>query len=166
MTNNADTPEPGIPTPDKSSNHRKTRAPLKEIDWDKFEAACRAVARKGEIANMFDVTMPTLKRRAEDHYGVPFKEVYERFTAEARVKLRQIQIDQAKDNPSMSIHLGKHWLGQFDRNTQEIIVKQQVARDTVVLETIKSVLSNEPELLQKVADELDRRLGEEIEGIS
>lgn len=50
----------------------------------------------------------------EDH-----RELYEMGKEEGRASLRRYQFDMAKKNPTMSIWLGKQYLGQQDKQAHE-----------------------------------------------
>ena len=97
----------------------KTGRPRKEIDFAQFEAMCHIQCTEVEIASILGISVDTLERRCEEHYGSTFAEVYEEKRSHGKESLRRKQWHAAENgNITMMIWLGKQWLGQTD--TQKI----------------------------------------------
>ncbi len=93
--------------------------PLKEINWELFEQLCVIQCTQSEIASMLKVHSDTLSDRSKLNYGEDYSSVYKRFSESGKCSLRREQRVLAKKNAAMAIWLGKHWLGQWDKNPNE-----------------------------------------------
>ena len=103
--------------------------PLTNIEREKFEDLLSYQCTKEDIAGFFHVSEKTIARFCQREYQKTFKELAEEYNASGRVSLRRAQYASAMaGNVQMQIFLGKQWLGQSDRITQD--VKQNVALRT------------------------------------
>lgn len=89
--------------------------PKKVIDWNKFEAVCALSATLKEICGVLGVSDTTLEKMVKEKYGKPFEQMLDDLSGPAKVSLRRNQFRMAETNPTMSIWLGKQWLGQTDK---------------------------------------------------
>lgn len=85
------------------------------INKSQFEALCRIMCTKEEIADIFEVDADTLNAWCKKIYGDTFSVVYKKKSAKGKMSLRRYQFEQAKKNPTLAIWLGKQWLGQSDK---------------------------------------------------
>ena len=99
--------------------------PKKEIDRVQFEKLCGIMCTLGEIAGWFDCAEDTIERWCKREYKKGFKEVFDAKSAAGKISLRRYQFELAKKNASMSIWLGKQYLGQRDT-----IVYEDATEDT------------------------------------
>jgi hypothetical protein len=91
--------------------------PKKEIDQDQFEKLCEWQCTQSEICEWFGITDKTLTRWCKETYGVGFSEVFKVKRQKGLISLRRSQFELAKKNATLSIWLGKQYLGQ--RNIKE-----------------------------------------------
>jgi hypothetical protein len=84
--------------------------PRKELDAEAVYKLARLGCTQAEIADVFNVGQATISR----NYGSD----YARAQGEFKTSLRRAQYLRAVKDKSdtMLVHLGKHWLGQGDRN--------------------------------------------------
>jgi hypothetical protein len=112
-------------------------APRKEIDFELFERYCSILCTQVEIADLFGISVDSLSRRVEEHYGATFAETYAKKCADGKMSLRRAQhqtavgrppiiengqviVQGTPPNPTMLIWLGKNHLGQKDKSELEI----------------------------------------------
>jgi hypothetical protein len=88
--------------------------PKKYINQDQFEDMCALQCTKEEICSLLDVTDKTLDRWIKETYGKSksFSEVFATKRQIGFVSLRRAQFQRALKDTTMSIWLGKIWLGQ------------------------------------------------------
>jgi len=95
-------------------------APKKEIDFAEFEKLCSLLCTEDDIANFFKISVDTLNARCKEHYGFTFSDTYKKYSVLGRISLRRAQMAAAeKGNPTMLIWLGKQYLGQRDKLTED-----------------------------------------------
>ena len=84
------------------------------IDLNELEKLCALQCTQVEIAAFFNVSVPTIERRARES---KFREAMERGYAKGRISVRrkQMQLLEAGSN-TMAVWLGKQLLGQKDRH--------------------------------------------------
>lgn len=102
-----------IPEPGKAGR------PQKEIDWGLFEELCGLHCTQIEIANILKIHIDTLRDRSQAHYGDEYSSVYKRYSDVGKLSLRRSQYKMAHTNTSMSIWLGKQFLGQRDHPIED-----------------------------------------------
>ncbi len=91
--------------------------PKVEIDWQKFEFACKLLATKEEICGLLEVSDATLQRNIKEKYDDTFEGVLKKYSGEAKISLRRWQMKKAQDGSvPILIWLGKQHLGQRDKN--------------------------------------------------
>ena len=88
--------------------------PAKEIDKKTFENLCAIQCTKAECCAVLDVTDKVLEKWCKKIYGASFSEVFATKRNVGKVSLRRNQFRLAEKNVSMSIFLGKQYLGQKD----------------------------------------------------
>ena len=86
-----------------------------EIDFDILEELCSIQCTNEEIVSVLKVSIDTVRRRVKENFGITFAVYYKQFSSKGLISLRRTQFHQAEDNVSMSIHLGKQYLGQSDK---------------------------------------------------
>lgn len=97
----------------------------KEIDLRQVIYWIGLQATAKEIAGSFRVSTHTLDLRLKENFGMNFTQLKEELGhgADGKLRLRQMQFELARTNPSMAIWLGKQWLNQKDTIHQETTVK-------------------------------------------
>jgi len=122
--------------------------PQKEINWDEFEQMCAWHCTQYEIASFLKMHPDTLRDHAIEHYQEDFSSLYKRYEACGKCSLKRSQYKMADTNPTMSIWLGKQYLGQRETPLENII-SEQIAKP---FEAIMSLLTNLQSSTRKDAD--------------
>lgn len=94
--------------------------PRIEIDKKQFESACEIQCTEEEIASLFDCSVDTIERWCKREYNSSFAEVFKSKSSKGKMSLRRAQFRLAENNATMAIWLGKQYLNQTDKITQEI----------------------------------------------
>lgn len=97
-----------------------TGRPNKEINWEQFEQLCALQCTQSEIASMFKIHPNTLSDRVAEHYGEDYSTTYNMYSDCGKCSHRRNQFVLSKRNASLSIWLGKIWLGQRDSDINEV----------------------------------------------
>lgn len=106
--------------PSFSTQVNKGGRPRKEIDQPTFEKLCEIQCTLEEIAGVLRVSEDTVERWCERTYEVGFADAYKKFSATGKTSLRRQQFELArKGNATMLIWLGKQYLGQTDKPTDD-----------------------------------------------
>jgi hypothetical protein len=100
------------------------KLPQKEINFDQVLYWIDLGGTQEEIAGSFRVSVDTLSRRIKEHFDMTFAELKERCSGTAKLAVRRNQFKLSEKNATMSIWLGKLWLGQ--RDPDKIIDKEQM----------------------------------------
>lgn len=114
--------------------------PLKEINKSDFENLCGLHCTEQEICDFLDVTDKTLTKWCKQTYKKPFSEVYKIKRNKGNVSLRRRQWILAESNVTMSIWLGKQYLGQTDKVEQQ--VKADIKREDPLSESLRELAKN------------------------
>lgn len=85
------------------------------FDENLFKRLCQIQCSKTEIASVMDISTDTLERRIKELFDMSWKEAKVHFSGKGKAKLRELQFRQAESSASMSIWLGKQYLGQTDK---------------------------------------------------
>jgi hypothetical protein len=94
--------------------------PRKEIAQHTFEGLCEIQCTLEEIAGVLRVSEDTVERWCERTYELGFADTYKKFSATGKTSLRRQQFELAKKgNATMLIWLGKQYLGQMDKPTDD-----------------------------------------------
>ena len=93
--------------------------PKKHIDWDEFEKLCALQCTLIEIAGWFDMCQETVEYKVKEQYGRNFSDVFKEKRGKGKISLRRLQWQHAEKSPAMAIFLGKNYLGQTDKQTNE-----------------------------------------------
>lgn len=96
------------------ANKKGAGRPRKEIDKVQFEKLCSILCTKEEIAGWFECSEDTIERWCKREYKTNFAEVLKRKSQKAKISIRRSQLKMAEKNVTMSIWLGKQYLGQKD----------------------------------------------------
>ena len=95
--------------------------PRKELNQETFEGLCEIQATLEEIAGVLRVSEDTVERWCKRTYELGFADAHKKFSATGKTSLRRYQFDLAKKgNATMLIWLGKQYLGQTDKPTDEL----------------------------------------------
>ena len=112
----------------KSLPKRGRGRPEKPIDWDKLQYLAECQCTATEVAGYFGIDTDTLARRMQKQFGVNYTVYAAKYWEKGKASLRVRQFEAAmdKDNPNntMLVFLGKNYLGQSDRQTNETTIKQ------------------------------------------
>lgn len=98
----------------------RTGRPQKAIDKTTFEGLCAIQCTSEEMCSVFGCCEDTLnawcKKTYQDENGEPmtFSDVFKQKRLAGKASLRHSQFQLAKKSATMSIWLGKQWLGQSD----------------------------------------------------
>ena len=104
----------------------------KERFKTQFEDLCRIQCTEEEICGVLNCDDATLCRWCKTVYGRTFADVYKEKRQGGKASLRRQQFKIAKTNATMSIWLGKQYLGQSD---------SPVVVETTALDKLCDVLS-------------------------
>lgn len=115
----------------------KPGRPRAKIDQRQFEELCGLQCSEVEICAVLGVTDKTLVRWCQDTYGAGFSEVFAEKRARGQVALRRSQFKLAEKNASLSIWLGKNYLGQRE---------PEAPKAQIDLELFQAALSGAPKL--------------------
>lgn len=119
--------------------------PQKPIDWVDVDKLCAMQCTQQEIASFLDISVDTLDRRCKSVHKISFAEYFEEKRARGRISLRRAQYKLAEGgNAVMLIWLGKQYLGQKDKSTEELNA-----------EIAKHGLPKKEELAKLISDAID-----------
>ena len=112
--------------------------PKKEIDQKQFEQLCSMQCTEVEICAWFDVTDKTLANWCKRTYGKSFSEVFKLKREKGHISLRRSQFKLAETNPTMAIFLGKNYLGQKDKQEEELAAEkiQNMLQSVVAMQNV------------------------------
>ena len=97
---------------------KKDGRPRKEIDKETFEQLCSLQCTLVEICSWFDIDDMTLNSWCKRTYeNKTFSEVFKLKRSKGLISLRRSQFKMAQNVPSLSIWLGKQYLGQKDQES-------------------------------------------------
>lgn len=85
-----------------------------KINQGTFESLCAIQCTKEEISAVLQVSEDTLERWCKNTYGQSFAVIFTEKRQNGKASLRRSQWKLAEKNPTMSIWLGKQYLGQRD----------------------------------------------------
>lgn len=103
--------------------------PKKVINQKQFEQLCAMQCTEEEICSVLDVTDKTLTAWCKAVYKKSFSDIFKEKRQYGKASLRRSQWKLAETNPTMSIWLGKQYLGQ--RDNKDIVVKQQIEQEAI-----------------------------------
>lgn len=110
--------------------------PKKEFNRDLFEKLCYIQCPKHELCSILDVNTETLDRMISDEYNDTFSNVYKKYSDGGKMSLRRMQFKLAERNATLSIWLGKQYLGQRD-------IIENINNDRVVIVNDLGDINNE-----------------------
>lgn len=84
------------------------------ISQSTFESLCAIQCTKEEICAVLNVSFNTLLRWCKETYNKDFGTIFDEKRQNGKASLRRSQWKLAEKNPTMSIWLGKQYLGQRD----------------------------------------------------
>lgn len=92
----------------------------KEIKKEQFEELCFIQCTAKEIVGVLGVDEDTLNDWCKREYNKKFSEVREEKAQGGKMSMRRAQLRMAQNNPTMSIWLGKQYLGQKDEKSVKV----------------------------------------------
>ncbi len=110
--------------------------PRKEINWKLVEGKMAAGCSAEEIYNDPDTLMDqdTFYRRFREEYGVGFADYAVKFHSNGKGNVRYTQYAKAiQGNIPMLLLLGKHWLGQKDKDDPIENLSPELLQQTLTL---------------------------------
>ncbi len=113
------------PAPAKKAPPKKTgpKGPTKDVlDEKTFKHLIEMIkiqCTRDEICNILGMSDTTLNRRLKARGEQNFEALYEKHSSEGKMSLRRLQLKQAKTSVAMSMHLGKHQLGQTEKQVPQ-----------------------------------------------
>lgn len=90
------------------------------ISQSQFESLCAIQCTREEICSVLNVSDKTLDRWCQNTYGKYFSVIFAEKRQFGKASLRRSQWEMAKKNPTLSIWLGKQYLGQRDSFPDEV----------------------------------------------
>lgn len=93
----------------------------KPIKWDLFEQLCGLQCTQSEMSSFLKISVDTLSRRSQEHYNMPYADIYKKFSEIGKISLRRTQFILSRKNTAMAIWLGKNVLGQRDHPKEDDI---------------------------------------------
>lgn len=116
--------------------------PRKEFNWDEFEQMCAWHCTQSEIASFFKVHIDTLRDAAQKHYKDDYSNIYKKYQEAGKCSLRRNQYVMSATNATMSIWLGKQYLGQKDTPQDNVITEEILKPFTAIMNQIASLQSS------------------------
>ncbi len=98
------------------------------------------LATQKEIAGSFKVSSETLSKAVKKFFGRPYQVIYEEHSGKGLMTLRKHQFQLAATNTSMSIWLGKQYLGQHDPDN-----RVRTCPNDMKLSKLFSIIKTQPE---------------------
>jgi len=90
--------------------------PKKKIDQNTFEGLCKIQCTKSEVTAIFECDEKTITAWCKETYGMGFCDIRKEKSQAGLAGLRRGQFKMAEKNATMSIWLGKQYLGQKDKS--------------------------------------------------
>lgn len=122
--------------------------PPKEINQRQFEILCSIQCTEEEICSVLGVDEATLIKWCKATYGETFSKIFKTKKLGGKASLRRMQWKLAEKNVTMSIWLGKQYLGQSEQI--------QTYEAQKVQETIDNLKNMKIEFVNGGLDEDDR----------
>lgn len=113
------------------------------INQKQFESMCAIHCTREEICAVLDVSYSTLIRWCKETYGTDFETIYNEKKQLGKMSLRRSQWDLAKKDKTMSIWLGKQYLGQKDVVENQNIDMSKVDKLIEGLENMADYVNND-----------------------
>lgn len=136
----------------------KRPLPEKEIVLDQILYWIDLQATAEEIAGSFYVSTSTLDRRLKEHFGYGFEELRKRCVGSSKISLRRYQFQQAEKNTTMSIWLGKIWLGQSDKDEVKELAHDVIKQAVRELQTERGISTISRSSVENESSVLDKGL--------
>lgn len=99
------------------------------INKTQFESLCSIMCTREEVCAVLNVADSTLWMWCKETYGDSFEKVAERFRNVGKASLRRSQFALAEKNPTLSVWLGKQYLGQTDKIEETTIERVEIIND-------------------------------------
>lgn len=99
------------------------------INQQQFESLCSIMCTRDEICAVLSVSDVTINSWCKETYGDTFEIVAERFRNVGKASLRRSQFVLAEKNPTLSVWLGKQYLGQTDKIEETTIERVEIIND-------------------------------------
>lgn len=131
-----------MPYKNKKQNEKKALGrPKKEIDKRQFEQMCFYQCTEEEICNILGIGKDKLQCWCLEEYEMSFSQTYKKYSANGKMSIRRQQFRIGETSASMSIWLGKQYLGQRDN----MDIKLSEEEDDAITKAIKGAFANEHE---------------------
>jgi hypothetical protein len=119
-------------TKQNKKEREEAKKAAQEKFWKQVDEMLMAHGLGTEIAAFFDISPNCLYERCKFQKGVDWSVYSQAKTEKGKVILKTSQFQKAIKEKSctMQIHLGKHWLGQTDR---QVIQTEQVVSPRAIL---------------------------------
>lgn len=114
--------------------------PNKEIKQSEFEKLCAMQCTQEEIAAFFDCSVDTIERFCKREYKKSFADIFKEKREIGKISLRRSQWKLAENNPTLSIWLGKQYLGQHDQvklDVNQKITNEAIAEVDALIDDLK-----------------------------
>lgn len=99
----------------------RPRIEISADDWEKAEKMAHIQGTRDEISYILGISNDTLERRLKERGYDTFGDWYKKYSAGGKMSLRRKQHELAlSGNCSMLIWLGKQYLGQKDKQPDEV----------------------------------------------
>lgn len=136
--------------------------PRKEVDFVEFEKLCIIHCTEIEIAAWFEMTVDTLAKRIEEHYGQSFSEVFRDKKAKGRLSLRRKMYQMAMEgNTALTIFMAKNMLGMGDRTFIEANIGGEKEESKLVIQFEDK---EEPKEVPATVEVLPENKNKEVDG--
>ena len=98
-----------------------------EIDWNLVDDMLSKFCDGSEVAASLGISYATLERAVKREYNTDFASFKADKRAKGGKRIRELQFKSAEEgNTAMQIWLGKQYLGQADKQQQDINIKQEL----------------------------------------
>lgn len=99
----------------------KMGRPEKKVDFDKLARICQYPLINDDIAALMELSKDTIERAVKKEFGITLAAYKEQKQSSMRFTLLAKQLEVARNgNVAMLIWLGKQYLGQSDKQDQNI----------------------------------------------
>tara|TARA_R110000737_G_scaffold334992_1_gene353531 strand:+ start:13027 stop:13443 length:417 start_codon:yes stop_codon:yes gene_type:complete len=96
-----------------------TKDPLADATYKNLIGMIKILCTKEEICGILEMSGDTLDRRLKERGAQNFADLYAKYGGQGKQSLRRLQFQQAETSVAMSMHLGKHHLGQTEKQAPQ-----------------------------------------------
>lgn len=122
----------------------KMGRPRKEFNFELFKELCSIHCTLQEISDIIDLSPDQITERLKEMYGpsTTFPVIRDKFANTGKATLRRSQFKMAHRNPTMSIWLGKQYLGQKEPDNTLTVSKETVDNFSGLMNQLASLQSS------------------------